>query len=193
MPEHPTLNLRLTNEQRDRATSWLQEAYADGRLTEAEFDRRVGQVLEATTRKDLNLAFYGLVDVPRPQTAVVPTSRAHVARRDDESTALGAIAWFGSIFSMFIVPLVMYLVSVRGSKNRAITADALNFQLFSMLFFTIGGALVGITNSGVLAMAIAAYGVIWLVLSIIGGLRAANGDSWRNPVTRLVRFQPLKD
>ena len=31
--EHPSLRLPVTDEQRDRAEHWLQEAYADGRIT----------------------------------------------------------------------------------------------------------------------------------------------------------------
>ncbi len=38
--EHPSLHLPVTEEQRDRAEHWLQEAYADGRVTSEEFDRR---------------------------------------------------------------------------------------------------------------------------------------------------------
>ena len=43
--EHPSLRMYVTPEQRDRAESWLKEAYADGRVSEAEFDARIGQVL----------------------------------------------------------------------------------------------------------------------------------------------------
>ena len=64
--EHPSLRMYVTPEQRERAESWLKEAYADGRITELEFDTRIGQVITAETRKDLNEAFYGLVQVPTP-------------------------------------------------------------------------------------------------------------------------------
>ena len=68
--EHPSLQLHVTNEQRDRAEPWLKEAYADGRISESEFDHRIGQVLSAATRKELNQAFYGLVQVPTPSRAL---------------------------------------------------------------------------------------------------------------------------
>ena len=68
--EHPSLKMHVTPEQRDRAESWLKEAYADGRISESEFDHRIGQVLSAVTRKDLNEAFYGLVQVPTPSRAL---------------------------------------------------------------------------------------------------------------------------
>ena len=68
--EHPSLKMHVTPEQRDRAESWLKEAYADGRISELEFDQRIGQVLSAVSRKDLNEAFYGLVQVPTPSRAL---------------------------------------------------------------------------------------------------------------------------
>ena len=68
--EHPSLKMHVTPEQRDRAESWLKEAYADGRISESEFDQRIGQVLSAVTRKELNEAFYGLVQVPTPSRAL---------------------------------------------------------------------------------------------------------------------------
>lgn len=68
--EHPSLRQPVTTEQRDRAENWLQEAYADGRITELEFDHRIGQVISAATRKELNEAFFGLVQVPPSSQAL---------------------------------------------------------------------------------------------------------------------------
>ena len=68
--QHPSLNMTVTPEQRDRAESWLKDAYAEGRVSESEFDRRIGQVLSADNRKELNEAFYGLVNVPSASTAI---------------------------------------------------------------------------------------------------------------------------
>ena len=55
----------------NNAESWLKDAYADGRISESEFDRRIGQILSAVTRKELNEAFYGLVQIPTPSRAPV--------------------------------------------------------------------------------------------------------------------------
>src|SRR5215204_7007382 len=68
--EHPSLKMQVTPDQRDRAESWLKDAYADGRISESEFDRRIGQVLTADSRKELNEAFYGLVQIPTPSRAL---------------------------------------------------------------------------------------------------------------------------
>ena len=67
---HPSLNQLVTDEQRDKAERFLQEAYADGRLNEFEFDGRLEQVMNARTRQDLNTAFYGLVQVSPTSSAV---------------------------------------------------------------------------------------------------------------------------
>ena len=72
--EHPSLSMHVTPEQRDRAESWLKDAYADGRISEPEFDRRIGQILTAVTRKELNEAFYGLVQVPSSSRALFTSS-----------------------------------------------------------------------------------------------------------------------
>ncbi|MFP5283002.1 MAG: DUF1707 domain-containing protein, partial [Actinomycetes bacterium] len=68
--EHPSLSQQVTAEQRERAEHWLQEAYAEGRLSEEEFDRRIGQVISSVTRRDLNQAFFGLVNPPAASTAL---------------------------------------------------------------------------------------------------------------------------
>ena len=67
---HPSLKMQGTPGQRDRAESWLKDAYADARISESEFDRRIGQVLTADTRKELNEAFYGLVQIPTASRAL---------------------------------------------------------------------------------------------------------------------------
>ena len=58
MSEHPSLRMHVTTDQRDRAEDFLKEAYADGRISESEFDTRIGQVLGADNRKELNEAFF---------------------------------------------------------------------------------------------------------------------------------------
>ena len=50
MSEHPSLKMHVTSDQRDRAEDYLKEAYADGRISESEFDTRIGQVLGAAGR-----------------------------------------------------------------------------------------------------------------------------------------------
>ena len=44
--EHPSLHMSVTPDQRDRAESWLKDAYADGRVSESEFDERMAALKE---------------------------------------------------------------------------------------------------------------------------------------------------
>src|SRR5690348_8125003 len=101
--EHPSLKMHVTPDQRDRAESWLKEAYADGRISEVEFDSRIGQVLSAVTRKELNEAFYGLVQVPTPSRAlgVHPAYAPLVGPQTRQQAGCGAAAF--AHFSVFFL------------------------------------------------------------------------------------------
>ena len=101
--EHPSLQLYVTPDQRDRAESWLKEAYADGRVSESEFDQRIGQVLSAT-RKELNEAFYGLVQgLPtRPRALGVHPAYQPLVRPETREQAGRGAAGFAH-FSLFFI------------------------------------------------------------------------------------------
>src|SRR4029450_13814044 len=104
--EHPSLHMQVTPEQRDRAESWLKEAYADGRITELEFDTRIGQVITAETRKDLNEAFYGLVQVPTPSRALgVHPAYQPMIRPETRQQAGRGVAAPGALSVVFILLL----------------------------------------------------------------------------------------
>ena len=106
--EHPSLEMHVTPEQRDRAESWLKEAYADGRISEVEFDRRIGQVLSAVTRKDLNEAFYGLVQVPhRPEALGVHPAYQPLVRpeaRQQAGRGVAGFAHFSALLHLAVRP-----------------------------------------------------------------------------------------
>ena len=111
--EHPSLKMYVTPEQRDRAESWLKEAYADGRITELEFDTRIGQVITAETRKDLNEAFYGLVQVPTPSRALgVHPAYQPMIRPETRQQAGRGVAGFAH-FSVFFLWLLGPGLGVR--------------------------------------------------------------------------------
>src|SRR4029434_8992809 len=105
----------VTTEQRDRAESWLKEAYADGRISELEFDQRIGQVLSAVSSKDLNEAFYGLVQVPTPSRAlgVHPAYQPLVRpeTRQQAGRGVAAVAHFSVFFLWLFGPGLVYALS----------------------------------------------------------------------------------
>lgn len=192
--EHPSLNLLVTDAQRDRAVGFLQEAYADGRLAETEFDERVGQALSARNRRDLNSAFEGLVRVTPTQQAFAahPAYLPVVNQQADGASGrlAGGLAHWSSIPLPLIGPGVFYAVSERGSFARSQAAKAFNFQLFAIVVAAALGIVSNILNfdlfSGVWMMA-------WFVLTVIGGVKAFSGDDWHNPIMKKVPMRVLDE
>lgn len=195
--EHPSLRMNVTDEQRDRAEHWLQEAYADGRITELEFDQRIGQVISAVTRKDLNEAFYGLVHVPTPSTAlgVHPAYQPLVRPETKQQVGRGAaaLAHFSVFFGWLLGPGLVYAVSAPGSYARKEAAKAFNFTLISTVAIMAVGIIASITDLGILNMVLGAMWVGWFLLTIVGGAKALQGDDWQNPVTKAVPFKLLDE
>lgn len=184
--EHPSLNLQVSEEQRDRAVDWLQRAYADGRLTETELDQRLDQVFAAGTRRDLNLAFYGLVQPSAPSQAlgVHPAYAPLVspAAQDTAGRWIGAFSWFSSPFTWIFGPLVGYLVAPQGSEARTQAAAAFDFTLLSTGGFIGATILAAIWEP--LGVLVAVVMLAWFILTIVGGAKAASGERWENPALK---------
>lgn len=196
-PVHPSLGMHITSEQRDRGERFLAEAYADGRLNEFEFDARMDQVLAARTRQDLNQAFYGLVDVPRTSQALGLHPAYHptlVSQSAQSRTgrASAAVAHFSPFFTGIFGPLFIYLIGTRGSYARREAARAFNFQFISMIGFVAGGMITAITDGGT-GFLLGLYAIAWFVLTILGGVKAAAGEDWKNPVRKVVKWEILSE
>jgi len=197
MYEHPSLKMHVTADQRDRAEDWLKEAYADGRISESEFDTRIGQVLSADNRKELNEAFYGLVHVPTPSQAlgVHPAYQPFIRPEARDQAGRGAAAF--AHFSVFILgligPALVYALSVQGSYARREAAKSFNFTLFSFVGFVASLVAGGITNLDVFGMVAFLIFVAWVVLTIVGGAKAAHGESWRNPAKHVIKREVLSE
>jgi len=195
--DHPSLTTYVTEPQRDRAESWLQEAYADRRITEAEFDHRIGQVISAVTRKDLNDAFFGLVQVP-PSSRALGLHPAYqpLVRPETRQQAGRGVAGFAhfSVFLFWILgPALVFALSSPGTYARREAAKAFNFQLVSAAGFIGLGILGAITQLDVFG-GVAMLGMLaWFVLTIVGGAKALQGDDWTNPVKRVVKLEVLKE
>lgn len=90
----PSPELRAGDEDRDRTISRLREAFAEGRLTQDEFDGRMGQATVARTMGDLaDLT----ADLPAALATVDRVSPAAVTPDDEEGDRLrkGWAAWAG--------------------------------------------------------------------------------------------------
>ena len=195
--EHPSLKMYVTPEQRDRAESWLKEAYADGRITELEFDTRIGQVITAETRKDLNEAFYGLVQVPTPSRAlgVHPAYQPLIRPETRQQAGRGAagLAHFSVFFLWLLGPGLFFALSAPGSYVRREAAKAFNFQLISFIVLMVTAIVAGITELDVFGWVIPFMFLGWFVLTIVGGAKALQGENWRNPVRKVAKLEVLSE
>ena len=195
--EHPTLKMYVTPDQRDRAEAWLKEAYADGRITEVDFDARIGQVITAETRKDLNEAFFGLVHVPTGSTALglhpayAPLIRPETRQQAGRGAA--GVAHFSVFFLWLLGPAVVFGLSSAGSYARREAAKAFNFQLISFIAFVVVGMVAGITGFDVFEWILPFMGLGWFVLTIVGGAKALQGENWRNPVKTAFKLEVLPE
>jgi hypothetical protein len=195
--EHPSLRLQVTPEQRTRAENWLQEAYADGRLSEDEFDRRIEQVLSASTRKELNQAFYGLVQVPvRSQALGVHPAYQPLVRpevRQQAGRGAAGFAHFSVFFLGLLGPALVYGLSGTGTYPRREAAKAFNFQFIALLAFVTTVIVAGVLQAEHLGMLLPIMVLAWLGFTIVGGAKALQGEDWRNPVQRVIKIEVLKE
>jgi uncharacterized Tic20 family protein len=196
-PSHPTLQMNVTPEQRERAVSWLQQAYAEDRIGESELDWRLGQVLEATSRRDLNQAFYGIVSVPLASQAMglhpayQPLVRPEVRQQAGRGAA--GFAHLSVFFLWLLGPLVVFGLSAPGSYARREAAKAFNFQLLSFLLLVSGAIINAVLPGDGFGSILGLMGVAWFVLTIVGGAKALQGENWRNPATRALKLHVLSE
>lgn len=193
--EHPSLKMPVTDEQRERAEKWLQQAYAEDRISEDEFDRRIGQVIAAGTRRDLNAAFFGLVHVPAPSQAlgVHPAYRPMPHRTESANRGTAAIAHFSGLFTSFLGPGVMYALAGKDSYGRKEAAKAFNFQVISIVTLIIAGIASSLLPNAIDNILFPLISIGWLLFTIVGGAKAAQGEDWTNPVRKVVKLEILKE
>lgn len=196
--EHPSLTMRVTPEQRDRAESLLKDVYADGRIDEPEFDSRISQALTAQTRKDLNQAFYGLVEVPDPlldpRASSARQPPVQPERGQQPGRGIAALAHFSVFFLWLFGPGLVFALSPAESHARREAAKSFNFQLIASMvlvpMYIIAGAGGG---SEVFDWLLTLVGFTWFVLTVIGGDKAWRGQNWHNPVTSAVKLKALPE
>lgn len=197
MYEHPSLQMYVTPQQRDRAEVWLQEAYADGRISEDEFDHRIGQVISAVNRKELNTAFYGLVQIPTTSRALgvhpayQPLVRPEVRQQAGRGAA--ALAHFSPFAFWLFGPGLIFALSSPGSYARKEAAKAFNFQLISGISFAAVGITAAVTNLDFITGILPFMFLAWVILTVVGGAKALQGDNWRNPVRHVVKLEVLSE
>jgi uncharacterized Tic20 family protein len=165
IPEPPS-GLRVSHSEREPVVERIQQAYAEGRLDEAELDLRLHLAMTAKTRADLRglLADLTPVEPERPD----PTA---------EQRLLAALAHVLGIVTLFIGPTIMMCTRARRSPYvRQHLVAALNFQLTLLI--------VTIVTFGLGSIA---YAVSWIVAGV-AALLALAGTPFRYPFTlRIIR------
>jgi uncharacterized Tic20 family protein len=179
-----TSELLVTPAQRDRAVEILQEMYADGRLTHFEFDSRLELALKARTRSELNGSFDGLLARPVPTYAPAAFTRpAPLQTYEGKGRGMGTIAHWLGYPTFFVGPAL--IVATAGKDNPVIrkhAVEAVNFQISALAVFTLLGIVTGVTN-GFTGFLFPIVGLVWFVLTGIGGLAAMLGSDFRYPFT----------
>ncbi|MFA1544400.1 DUF1707 domain-containing protein [Actinomadura monticuli] len=169
-------DLRVSDAEREPVIQRLQDAYAEGRLDEDEFDMRVQLAITARTRRDLGAVTQDLVPAPARLVAWdggSPTGGPPTG----EDRMLAAAAHAVAVPTLFVGPLVLMLLSGKRSEYvRRQAAEAVNFQL-TLLLVTI----VTLGIGGVV------YAVAW-VLAAVAAVFALTGQTFRYPwILRLVK------
>lgn len=194
---HPSLSLAVTEPQRDRALTYLQGAYADGRLTAEELDQRVGVALTAGTRGELNAAFTGLVRIPLPSQAlgVHPAYAPMINQERDGHAGRGGagFAHFSALFTWIFGPAITYAATTPGTYAHREAAKSFNFQMVAGIGLGAAITATAITGWQLFGGLIAIVSVAWFVLTIVGGARAASGEDWKNPVTQIFPLRLLDE
>ena len=198
-PDPSSLDWAVTPDQRARAEDYLQRAYADGRLSGEEFDKRIGMALSANTRRELNQAFDGLARIPSaapgdlrsPCGLTAPDSHSMNLQRRPEATAGGAVAYFSGAFTWLIGPAIAAAVTPAGSPAHRQAAKAFN----ATVSFTVIAMVLSVLQSMIhpLNMVTGLVGLFWFVFMIVGGVKAANGEEWTNPFTRVLPIRAIDD
>ncbi len=184
-----TSELLVTPAQRDRAVEILQEMYADGRLTHLEFDSRLELALKARTRAELNGSFDGLLARPVPTYAPAAFTRpAPLQPYQGSGRGMGTISHWLGYPTFFVGPAL--IVATAGKQNPVIrkhAVEAVNFQISALAVFTLLGIVTGITD-GFTGFLFPIVGLVWFVLTGIGGLAAMLGSDFKYPFTlRLIK------
>lgn len=188
--EHPSLQIPVTEADRERSLAYLRRAYGEARLTECELDQRLEVVLTARTRRELNTAFDGLARVPVGTGASLFGPRRPLGAPTIGGRVAGSVAHLSGLATLAVGPGIAYAMTTRGSYARHEAAKAFNFQMATILGAVVAGMLLSGPAEGIV---FALGSVAWFVLTLLGAVHAGSGENWRNPVTRAVPLRLLDE
>lgn len=107
--------------------------------------------------------------------------------------ATGALAHFLGLFTWLVGPGIVYAVSPDGSSAKKEAAKSFNFQAVAMIVLIVAGIATVILPSFIEAILFPLLWLGWLLGTVIGGAKAAQGEDWQNPVTKVVKLKILPE
>ena len=189
---------RVNEAERDRAERFLHQALRDGRLSVSDFEARFTAVMNAKRLTQLRDAVSDVAPIGEALLKVQDRfSGKELARpattanqlATNAGTGTAALAHFSGLFSWIVVPAIIYGSAPRNSLTRREAAKAFNFQLVAGFgFMTVAIVLGGILGFGA---PVALAWLAWLGRTVFGGIKAATGEDWQNPLNRFTRINAL--
>lgn len=181
--EHPSLVLAVTPADRQAAVERLRAAYDEGALTASDYDRRAGMAAMAQSRRDLNTAFLGLVDVTPDDVRRSVTPEA--------GRGLAVAAHLSGWFLFLVGPLVCYAVAPAGSYARREAAKAVNLSVLTLFGLAIALIVMWINDHVGMPLVVLIGGCWWLT-SLVAAIQAAKGNDWQYPLKRWLPFEVVR-
>ena len=158
----------------------------------------LGKSSQQSPARELNEAFYGLVQVPTSSRALrCPPRLQAVGSAGNASAGRARSGCRGALLG--VLPLALRpglglrAVDTPDTYARKEAAKSFNFQLISSIAFVLVAILGGITNLDIFGWLLPFMGLGWFILTIVGGAKALQGDDWRNPVKNVIKLEVLSE
>jgi uncharacterized Tic20 family protein len=113
------------------------------------------------------------------------TTATGPAVESQDSRNIALLTWIGTIFFVFIPPLIVYLIKKDDAYAIDQAKEALNWSITAIIGY-VAGVILTVILIGVLVML--AVGICHLVFCILGAVAASNGKPFRVPFAiRLIK------
>lgn len=192
----------VTKSDRDAAEQRLREAHALGRIDADEFEARMARVITAERLDDLATATDGPLPAAaaqqyrsyrEPEAATYAGTVMTAPRTSaDQGTTMAVIAHLSPFLTWLIGPAVIWAISAKDSYAKREAAKAFNWQLIAFVVGLVVGAVGGLLPGDGNPLA-GVWTAIWVVVTVVGAVKAAKGADWRNPIRALVPLEVLPE
>ena len=105
---------------------------------------------------------------------------------------MAALAHLSPLFSWLLGPLLVFALTEPGSYPRREAAKAFNFQLTSTIA-GLGATVLAAFSWSLFGRLLSLMFLAWLVLTVVGGVKALKGEDWTNPVKQIIKLEPLSE